>query len=272
MNCLRPYLVYGTTPVPCGKCSPCLKKRANAWAFRLTEHYRSNGNGSFITLTYSEDGCPMSPKGFMTLVKRDHQLFMKSFREFHPEGTKISFYMCGEYGSKRWRPHFHYIMFGADVNLIPKAWTLGEFHVGLVSPASIAYVTKYIHKPKRVPAHANDDRLPEFACMSKGIGLSYMERVNLIDWHRTDLSRKYHVTEGGFKIAMPRYYSERIFDESMRLDQRDLVRADSMIRYHEAVMRNSRGRSKLSLADTIEQARSYDDYRFYRISSRGSLD
>lgn len=155
--------------VPCGKCPKCTARRASGWSFRLTQHFKTVQSAQFVTLTYDTQHVPLTPRGFMTLSKRDCQLFFKSLRKAHDKGTQIKYYIAGEYGGKTKRPHYHIILFNAKIELIQKAWDKGQVHYGEVNEASIGYTLKYISKPSRIPEHQNDDRLPEFALMSKGL-------------------------------------------------------------------------------------------------------
>lgn len=105
----------------------------------------------------------------MTIEKTAMQLFFKRLRKAHGK-SKIKYFCVGEYGGKTNRPHYHAIVFNADIQLIPAAWKLGHIHYGNVSGASIGYCLKYMAKKGKIPMHANDDRLPEFALMSKNLG------------------------------------------------------------------------------------------------------
>lgn len=230
-QCFHPFFVDAPSgsrnekhPVPCGKCPPCLQRRASAWSFRLLNEMDREPRCFFVTLTYENP--PMSPKGFMTLSKRDFQLFMKRLRKLSPPvgrdsfGTAtlnaIRYYAVGEYGSIRMRPHFHAIMYGVNPDLILKAWPYGIIEVDPdVNPANIAYVCKYITKGRLVPAHKNDDRVPEFSLMSKNLGSSYLT-PQMKRYHKADLSRSYATLEGGVKISLPRYYKDRIFSPEER--------------------------------------------------------
>lgn len=125
-------------------------------------------SSSFLTLTYDTLHVPISSRGYMTLSKRDCQLFLKRLRRAHPVGSVLKYYLCGEYGGKTSRPHYHLILFGADRALVQSAWSLGQVHYGSVTGASIGYCLKYMAKKGRIPMHLNDDRQKEFALMSKG--------------------------------------------------------------------------------------------------------
>ena len=143
--------------VPCGKCPQCRQRRANAWIFRLLKEERIHKTALFVTLTYDSDHVPITPKKFMTLDKRDCQLFMKRLRKNTGRKT-IKYYLCGEYGSTTFRPHYHAIMYDVTHEEIDAAWQLGGIYVGQVTGQSIGYTTKYMCKEKRIPMHSNDDR------------------------------------------------------------------------------------------------------------------
>jgi len=69
-------------------------------------------------------------------------------------------------------------------------------------------------KQGKVPLHKNDDRLPEFQLMSKGLGKNYLTE-NMVTWHKADLlNRMYLPLKDGKKAALPRYYKDKIYSES----------------------------------------------------------
>lgn len=150
----------------------------------------------------------------MTVNKRDCQLFMKRLRKRN--SRKIKYFIAAEYGGKTHRPHYHMIVFNCDIATISPAWELGEVHFGTLTPASTGYTLKYISKGKWTPMHKNDDRLPEFRLMSKGLGKNYLTNA-MIQWHHADKNnRLYCVLEDGKKIAMPRYYKQKIYTDIER--------------------------------------------------------
>lgn len=174
----------------------------------------------FVTLTYDTLHVPITKNGFMSLNKVDLQKFFKRLRKL--DGTrKIRYYAVGEYGGKTLRPHYHLILFNADSYNVQKAWSLdnkaiGSCHFGNVSGASIGYTLKYMMKPSKIPLHRNDDRIKEFALMSKGLGANYMTD-SMVKWHKADLlNRMYCNIEDGKKISMPRYYKDKVYTEPER--------------------------------------------------------
>jgi len=42
-------------PVGCGKCIECRNQRGRAWSVRLQEEIRTNNNGQFVTLSFTDD-------------------------------------------------------------------------------------------------------------------------------------------------------------------------------------------------------------------------
>lgn len=206
-------------PVPCGRCPECLKRRSTQWGFRLQREEERSDSALFVTLTYDSLYIPLTKNGFMTLRLTDVQKFFKRLRELHKlhSKSKIRYYYAGEYGSTRRRPHYHIILFNATPFDVAKAWCdpitrqpIGQIDIGTVSGASIAYTVKYINKGRWQPLHKNDDRTPEFSCMSKGLGKSYLSEKT-VAYHRNDLSRAFIVVQDGLKMALPRYYKNKIF-------------------------------------------------------------
>lgn len=171
MQCKTPFMVQHegrNLPVPCGKCPFCRARRISGWSFRLLQEERHSLSSLFITLTYDTKHVPITERGFMSLAKRDVQLFFKRLRKANV--GKLKYYVAGEYGGKTNRPHYHIILFGAEVSTIQEAWGLGSVHYGTVSGASVGYTLKYMSKKGKIPLHSNDDRVPEFSLMSKSWG------------------------------------------------------------------------------------------------------
>jgi hypothetical protein len=229
-RCITPFQVRDKITnqwmaLPCGKCPNCMKRRTSGWSFRLIKEGERSETAHFVTLTYDTKYVPLTKNGFMTLNKRDIQTFMKRLRK--NSDKKLKYYVCGEYGSKRDRPHYHLIIFNADVEKIERAWSqykaglgyvsFGSIYVGEVNEASIGYTLKYMQKLGKIPKHKNDDRLKEFSLMSKGLGQNYISNA-MIKWHKNDLlNRMYVPMVEGKKIAMPRYFKDKIYTETQKL-------------------------------------------------------
>jgi len=224
MRCLSPFYVDNPKfphasrerqiPAPCGKCVSCLKRRAGAWGFRLMQQDKISDTALFVTLTYSNENVRQTPNGFLTVDKVDVQNFMKRLRK-RAKKIGIKYYLAAEYGSKSKRPHYHMILFNCPANLVEQSWNLGDVDIGTVTDASVNYSLKYITKGKTVPAHKRDDRQREFQLMSKGLGQNYLSE-QMIKYHHADISRAYVTTLDGIKVAMPRYYRDKIFNDNQK--------------------------------------------------------
>lgn len=221
--------------VPCGKCNFCLQNRRNEWAFRIGYEIKRSQTAHFITLTYANENLPLlrdeqTKATYMVLNKPDIQHFHKLLkqaqnRQFKKDKKprsfrdkwKIKYYAVGEYGTKGQRPHYHSIIFNIHPDVMRKIkygeiWTKGEIHRGEVNDSTIQYTAKYVIDAKR-PEWTYDPRPKPFATMSKGIGEAYIEKRK--QWH-TDADRLYVSGKGGIKIRMPRYYKDKIFNETER--------------------------------------------------------
>lgn len=174
MACINPITLQSGDIVPCSKCLNCKKRRVSGWSFRLMQQLKISQSARFITLTYDTNHVPITKRGFMSLDKTDFQKFIKRLRKAQKDVGNIKYYAVGEYGGRTMRPHYHAIIFNADVKLIQPAWSLngidiGMVHYGEVNEATIGYTLKYISKASKVPLHRNDDRVKEFSLMSKDL-------------------------------------------------------------------------------------------------------
>lgn len=241
-QCMTPFFKKETREsFPCGKCPECLKRRVSGWSFRLKKEMQRATSAFFITLTYDTDHVPISPNGFMTLDKKHPPLWIKRLRKFNQDsGNPIKYYLCGEYGTDSKRPHYHVIIFNVPLSLIigetpsdhafaypeiyldgkypfkSQSWIHGHITIGQVNEASIGYCLKYMQKPVCKILHDRDDRQIQFSLMSKKLGDNYLT-PQMKKWHKGDLlNRMYVPIEDGKKIAMPRYYKEKIYTKTQR--------------------------------------------------------
>lgn len=131
-----------------------------------------------MTLTYGEDRLPVGG----SLVPKDAQDFLKRLRKaFSP--AKVRFFLCGEYGEKSLRPHYHLCLFGMGQShalMIDKAWGRGFSYVAEFTEHTAQYVAGYV--VKKLLDRGNpllDGLYPEFARMSlrPGLGADAMEVV-----------------------------------------------------------------------------------------------
>lgn len=206
--------------LPCGRCIGCRLERARQWATRLVHEAKMHGESSFITLTYDEKSLPRV-SGKPTLSKDDCQLFMKRLRK-ELEPKRIRFFLCGEYGEKMGRPHYHAIIFGEGFSdkkpllgqsgeftrwtseTLTRVWGKGRTEGGDVSFDSAMYVANYATKKitgKDAKLHYSG-RVPEFLLMSRkpGIGRKWIDAY-IAEVYATD-----SVVVRGFPTRPPRYY------------------------------------------------------------------
>lgn len=286
MSCKTPFYVEhklkGKVPVPCGSCPDCRKRRASAWSFRLMQEDKVSISAFFITLTYNTNHVPITVSGYPTLHRpknRDErchlQAFIKRVRYYHSKrgakklgiqytGIPIRYYAVGEYGSKRFRPHYHCIIFNAHQTALEKSWRYGTTFYGTVTGASIGYCLKYISKPGRVPVHKNDDRSPEFSLMSKGLGLNYLTPA-MKAWHLKNITERcYCKTEDGKKIAMPRYYKDKLYTDY----QRSMIAESALIKINKEVDKKMEKQGDLYFHNEFHSANA----AFMRMGYRSQLN
>ena len=161
----RPFLNQLVTrefQIPCGRCVGCRLRRSAEWATRVLHEASLYQVNSFITLTYNNEHLPSDG----SLRYPDFQRFIKRLRErLRRDGlADIRFYMAGEYGSKRGRPHYHACIFGYDFPdrvewmrtpvgsllyrsaFLESLWPYGYSSVGELTFESAAYTARYIMK------------------------------------------------------------------------------------------------------------------------------
>ena len=229
--------------VPCGKCGGCFQDRRNEWTFRVSQEMKTARTAYFITLTYAPEFLPQKPIKLKigkhnpivkqgVLIKSHMSDYLKAVRQLqtreipelnHTDEWKIRFYGVGEYGpTGTRRPHMHIIVFNIHPDLVKKgtinrAWTKGFTTVEPVTPGRIHYVTNYF-----ILKHINDqitEQLPEpFTNMSRnpGIGANYLTNEK-VRFHKN--AKANYVVKDGHKMRMPRYYRDKIFDDTEKAEQ-----------------------------------------------------
>lgn len=207
--------------IPCGQCLECRLQHAKEWAFRCVKEAEKYKDNIMITLTYNDENLPRS-KGIdtdtgeiyesSTLVKKDHQDFLKRLRK-HFKNEKIRFFMCGEYGSdddyidshgiKRKateRPHYHIILFNCKFEdmkfdrwkhcewapkiknalykskTLDKLWGKGHADLNEVNFETCRYVAGYVtkkYKGSNSKEHYElKGQIPPYTCMSRRPGIA----------------------------------------------------------------------------------------------------
>lgn len=200
----------------------------------LEEHpnifHKTNTGSAFITLTYAPEHLP-SGGG---LVHKHFQQFMKELRrDIAPH--RVRFLMCGEYGEKLQRPHYHACIFGWDFPdqylcgrkngqdlyrspQLERLWRRGISTVGSVTFQSAGYVARYIFKKKigndSEFHYINQDTgeiLPtEYVKASNrpGLGYYWFQKYGMTDCFPHD-----RIVWGGNEYRVPRYY-DKLLEEA----------------------------------------------------------
>ena len=228
--------------LPCGQCIACKVNRGRDWSLRIMHETSSHEANCFITLTYSEENLPMQGQ----LVYGHFQDFMKRLR-YHVR-TPIRYYMCGEYGEKYDRPHFHAILFGHDFRddrvlvtrtpngaiytsaLLERVWSYGFCSIGDATIESAAYVAGYVTKKvtgknaeehyMRVDGMTGEiyQKVPEFSNSSRdpAIGVGWLDK-----YYPEVVNSGGVIVPGGMNMGVPRAYIKRL--EARGDYQRDLL-------------------------------------------------
>jgi hypothetical protein len=206
--------------IPCGYCLGCRLAKSRAWAIRCMHEAHMHKQNCFITLTYNDEHYKPT---------LDYADFKKFIRRTVAQKGPTRYFMCGEYGDKLKRPHFHAILFGQnfnnqkpigkDINESPELnqlWGKGYASVGTATHQSAGYIARYTIKKQygkqqtkhyqRINTQTGEiiQVQPEFAQMSRkpGIGQTFLEKY----WPEMYLARDAIVLPGGKTQKTPRYY------------------------------------------------------------------
>lgn len=236
----------GLLQLPCGSCVGCRLTYSKGWAVRNCHeaqvHDMDDLPSTFVTFTYNDY---FNDRNGGALVYRDFQLMLKRLRKAHSERSydygftsdparPMRFYMCGEYGSRTFRPHFHALFYNlgfSDETLykvnngfrlynspaMSSLWvdvksgeSLGHVVTGSVTVQSAGYVARYCVKKAlqgksvHLLNHDTGEFLPdEFTQMSRKPGIAY-------EWFKRYSKGVYLddkvVMANGIIYKPPRYY------------------------------------------------------------------
>lgn len=161
--------------LPCRTCVECITIMRKEWTCRAIAEAQLHNKMCFITLTYDDSNIrivkTVDDDGVIynhsTLCHRDWQLFMYRLRQYFNDRS-LRFLMCGEYGSKTFRPHYHAIIYGLSIDDFPdlrvqsvnknndllyksdwlslNMWQLGFCMIGDCNSATCGYVAGYVDK------------------------------------------------------------------------------------------------------------------------------
>lgn len=234
MKCISPITLKIQNPlnkdgkviVPCGKCINCLTNRRESWIIRLIEEFKTK-KATFLTLTYNDENLVYADSEKPTLSKRDVQLFLKRLRKSLKKTLK--YYCVGEYGSRTDRPHYHLILFNSssdDIDKIQQCWPSGNITIADLNIRRLVYTTKY-HINR---GHYPYGTLPPFTLMSKGLGIAYVEKMNV--YHNNDPEKCFYQYYN-YKKSLPRYYRQKLYSREKLLEvKRKEVDLDQEMKDH----------------------------------------
>lgn len=252
----------------------------------------------FLTFTYDDKHLPHGG----TLDHRDIQLLLKRLRKYVSSAsnkkqsandlvttatavltnretnkqTKLRYYMCGEYGEKTQRAHYHMCLYGWTPKdqrfwatsgssiksriytsaTLDKIWGKGKVYIGEVTFESAAYVARYIMKKvngqrqkqhyERIDPETGEiiNRKPEYTKMSlkPGIGAKWLEK------YQSDVFPEGTVIARGHKGKSPKYY-EKKFKKIDPLGYEDLL-----YERHKRIQPGENSKERLTVRETVAKA------------------
>lgn len=263
--------------LPCGQCVGCRLAKAQEWSVRCMHEASLYEDNCFVTLTYADESLPE----LGTLVKRDHQLFVKDLRRAFPR-RRIRYFMCGEYGDDFARPHYHFLLFNVRFPdeyywcmskgnkfyrspLLESLWTHGNSWIGDLTVESAEYVARYtlkkVNGDKAFERYVRDldpetgELLmvePDYVAMSRrpGIGSAWWKQF------KRDCDKDFLTIEGK-RFTVPGYYDRLLEMEDtdrylqVKAKRKEVAQSEPLNRKRllgiEAHLRESAKRRKRSL-------------------------
>lgn len=255
-KCEKPFVAKTGEIYSCGQCPSCQRAKIREWSIRACHELDSySGVASFITLSYAPKHLPKGAKKpqvegdkLGVLVPRDATLFIKRLRKYCDRvlGKKIRYLLCGEYGTKYWRPHFHILVYGVSCEewsqsapirrdpsralaliksdehrvktegqkVLQEIWGKGlvDLDVKPMHEYAAQYVVGYIRKKigskyGGKEIYEDNGRPRPYMTTSKGIGGEWSRR------HEQDWLKTLEISWQGHQFAIPRYYIKRIYRE-----------------------------------------------------------
>ncbi len=215
-------------PVGCQNCIECRRQKARAWKVRLLEDIKTNTNGKFVTLTFSNE----SIKELIKIIREnekeqsielegyalDHEIcrvgirrFLERWRKKHKKSVKH--WLVTELGqTSTERIHIHGIIWTENKQDIIDIWKYGRADTGkYVNEASINYIVKYVSKADKL----HKEYRPKILT-SAGIGKGYIDRRDAkLNKYKNKTDETYK-TRTGTKLNLPTYYRNKIYTEEER--------------------------------------------------------
>ena len=252
--------------VPCGKCAECIKDKQNEYMIRTVEEGMKVGNIWFFTLTYNEESVPkfdvdgeideetgevecLTLRSIKNKDIVDWKKRVKRNIEYH-SGQKLnySYLICGEYGPKTHRPHYHGLFMGLtdeQVNKFKQDWEskygytcfkrVPRLDLSKVGKYVVKYITKVrevedpyvlqglVEKPRKItsvgygrPTEARLSKMKKEMLCDSYLHLDDIDNINRVPvmklyglCNRIADTRHYHLDGRDYKF--PSYYKRLIF-------------------------------------------------------------
>lgn len=240
--------------IPCGQCIGCRIRQREDWTTRIELEARDYPKNEvwFITLTYDEENVPgmilktgeitrhalytwkpgeKEPSSVQILYYPDIQLFLKRMRKTY---GNLRYFVCGEYGEKTARPHYHMILYGwkpTDLESIykkrcngyftsasmVKIWGKGQIQIAQAVPETYRYVAGYVTKKmydldgKKQNEYQKLGQPKPFARMSLKPGLG----DNWYQSHKEEIWKQGYIQcTNGKRAQIPRFYEKMMLEEN----------------------------------------------------------
>nr|QJB19664.1 MAG: replication initiator protein [Microvirus sp.] len=265
--------------VPCGRCLPCRVNKQKDKSSRSVLEAHMSDTVHYVTATYDSEHLPTEYKHWDgtyftslsgTLNPNHPKNFIKRLRSAI-EPHKFRYYMVGEYGDEKARPHYHFIFYGFPEE---QTWRLYDsWHDGTPDRTPLCHPDRFeVERPRsawdvslyvsgyviKKMTRQDDARLngafPEFFRSSKGIGLAMVDSI--VDALNTEsgwsfiyefgnIPRTVHLM--GKPLKIDRYMKEKILDALDKI-QPGIKEKIKQVRYgsYQKEMQDLRFRAKAS--------------------------
>lgn len=224
-------------PIGCQKCIECRKRKAREWQVRLTEDIKTNKNGKFITLTFSDESIKELSDNFPTLsgYELDNAIATLATRRFLERWRKtfkksLRHWFVTELGHQGTNNiHIHGIIWSDSLTELDKHWKYGftwkgkqmlekigqhvyAHTINYVNDSTIGYITKYVNK-----IDLEHQYYQPIILTSPGIGGNYTKTG---DYKRNEYqhtnTKEHYRTRTGHRIALPIYYRNKLYTDEQK--------------------------------------------------------
>jgi len=220
--------------VGCGNCMECRKQKSRGWQIRLLEDIKTNKNGKFVTLTFSNESIKELTEKINTKEIKaegytlDNAIATQAVRYFLERWRKkykksIRHWLVTEIGHNGTENiHLHGIIWTDEtLEEVERIWKYGIIWKGkktngkienYVNQKTVNYIVKYVTK--------TDEKHKTYKGIiltSAGIGREYSKSINAKNnVYKGEKTEETYRTDSGYKISMPVYWRNKIYTEEER--------------------------------------------------------